>query len=440
LINNTGMHIYFSGIGGIGIGPLAQLAKDSGHEVSGSDIERNSIVEDLEANNITVAIGQNKKTIAELHHKNKIDWFVHSSAIKKDNEEYKFAMHHSIRISKRDELLNMIVEETDLKLVAIAGTHGKSSTTSMIIWILNQLKIPFSYSVGAELSFGPSAQYIEGSEFFVYEADEFDKNFLHFKPHIATITTIDYDHPDTYPTRAEYVDSYRQFINQSELFITWDFEVSKNSIPLKTSNKSIVLGDNAKLIEQIGLPGLHNRQNASLAITTVKEMIPGASVKKLVAFATAFPGAKRRFEELDKRLYSDYAHHPDEIRATIQMAREKIEQLSKFTKKKIGLTVLYQPHQNVRQHELHENNGYEGAFDEVDKLYWLPTYLSREKPGLALLTPAQLTDGISHPKKIELSHMNKKLIDDIKEDLKSNLVLCMAAGDLDEWARVELVD
>jgi UDP-N-acetylmuramate--alanine ligase len=121
----------------------------------------------------------------------------------------RFCNEHDIKMSKRDELLSNLINEKNLKLVAIAGTHGKTTTTAMAIWLFKQLGIPVSYSVGGKLSFGDMGEYHPDSEYFVYEADEFDRNFLSFKPYISLIAGVDWDHADIYPTRDNYYDAFR---------------------------------------------------------------------------------------------------------------------------------------------------------------------------------------------------------------------------------------
>ena len=151
------MHIYFSGIGGAGIGPLALIAKAAGYEVSGSDMQRSQYIDYLAKHGVTdVHIGQSEQAIEAIHKHKPIDWFVHTSSLLRQNPhhpEYTFCLNNNVKISLRDELLNKIINEKQLKLLAIAGTHGKSTTTAMVIWLFNQLDIPVSYSVGAKTSF-----------------------------------------------------------------------------------------------------------------------------------------------------------------------------------------------------------------------------------------------------------------------------------------------
>ena len=192
------MHIYFCGIGGVGIGPLAMLALDAGYKVSGSNKDQSEIAKQLELRGVAVDYLQDGQNITKVNEPLlPIDWFVYSSAVSEDNPEYIYAKNNGIKMSKRDEFLKVILAEKDLQLIAVAGTHGKTTTTAMLVWIFNQLDKRISYSIGTSISFGPSAQYQVGSRYFFYECDEFDRNFLSFQPQVSIVTSVDYDHPDT---------------------------------------------------------------------------------------------------------------------------------------------------------------------------------------------------------------------------------------------------
>src|SRR5690606_35297643 len=115
-----------------------------------------------------------------------------------------------------------IIKSKNQKLIAVAGTHGKTTTSGMLVWSFKQLRIPISYSVGSTLGFGPSGQYDNSSQYFVYECDEFDRNFLHFFPELSLITSLDYDHADTYPSPDEYRHAFIRFIEQSSQALMWD--------------------------------------------------------------------------------------------------------------------------------------------------------------------------------------------------------------------------
>jgi UDP-N-acetylmuramate--alanine ligase len=205
----------------VGIGPLAEIAHDAGYTVQGSDATEGILTRELRGRGIAIAIGQDGEFLLACHNQTPIDWFVHTSALPDNHPELVLARQLGIKTAKRDELLAQIIQEKNLKLIAIAGTHGKTTTTGMMVWVMQQLGMPVSYSVGSTLSFGSSGKYVPDSQYFVYECDEFDRNFLHFTPHLSLITSIDYDHPDTYPTETSYLAAFHEFITKSDMAIMW---------------------------------------------------------------------------------------------------------------------------------------------------------------------------------------------------------------------------
>lgn len=419
------MHIYFAGIDGVGLGPLALIARDMGHEVTGSDVEKTAYTWPFAELGIEVHVGATSEAIAKVHSENPIDWLVVTSALPADHPEIQFAKSHDIKVSKRDELLNQLIKQAGLKLIAVAGTHGKTTTTGMLIWTFQELGLPISYSIGTKINFGPGGKYDKNSSYFVYEADEFDRNFLHFKPFASIITSIDYDHPDTYPTKTNYRQAFSDFARQSHCNYLWSADAEALDLSLQGCLHKYGANENIDIIK---LAGKHNRRNGFLVFKLMSDLFPEHK-DKLIDIINRFPGTARRFEQIAPNLYSDYAHHPTEIKATIQLARE----LNK------NVVAVYQPHQNIRQHEI--RHLYKDAFRGVKKVYWLPTYLSREDPKLAVLAPSELIKGINKDTRVEICEMNSKLAQQITEHTDSgDLVVLMSAGNLDEWARKNFVE
>lgn len=422
------MNIYFSGLGGVGIGPLAEIARDAGHTVMGSDLTESLVTHKLQKGGISVTIGQDGSFLRESHQKTPLDWFVYTAALPADHPELLAAKELGLRVGKRDEFLAEFISAHNLKLIAISGTHGKTTTTGMAVWTFKQLGIPVSYSVGSTLSFGPSGAYDPESEYFVYECDEYDKNLLHFTPHLSLLTSIDYDHPDTYPTEEEYRATFRQYIDQSEHTIAWQPDLTY--IEQKPSNKVWALD----YTETFGLRvlGAHNRRNATLIIKAfeyleIKEAEPSEFDHPTVAALVRFPGTDRRFEKLADNLYSDYGHHPEEIAATLQRARESSDKI----------VLVYQPHQNLRQHFIRDQ--YTDQFELAAKVIWLSTYLTREDPNQPVLTPQELTENITNQSVISYGDLNDALWDEIQTYREEGyLVLCMGAGTIDGWVRERL--
>lgn len=443
----TYMRIYFSGIGGVGIGPLAEVARDAGHEIVGSDQSESLTTHALEKRGVRISTNQDGLFLETEHASKTIDWFVYTAALRDDHPELLRARELGIRISKRDELLSEIIAQKNLKLIAVAGTHGKTTTTGMLTWALQQLGIPVSYLIGTTLSWGPSGKFDPASEYFVYECDEFDRNFLKFHPHLSLITSIEHDHPDTYPTEADYFAAFGQFAEQSDFVIGWHDELKK--LTFRTESWQL----NKTEVQDLPLAGAHNRRNGTLVYKAIERLATfsgetsAAQVSRSAGALTetwseavstenggldatkkvfaSFPGTNRRFERLAENLYTDYGHTPTEIAATLQMARELSD----------DVILVYQPHQNVRQHEIREQYT-DDIFKDASKVYWLPTYLSREVKDLEVLTPEQLTEGLSN---IHIGDLDETLWQAIQSACSAGrLVLCMGAGSIDSWVRTKL--
>ncbi len=428
------MHIFFSGIGGTAIGPLALIAKQAGYEVSGSDMQDSQYIQYLTNKGVTdIHIGQSRENIARVHDRKAIDWYVHSSAIGKstpDHPELAFTHQQSIKVSKRDELLNLILQEKKLKLLAIAGTHGKTTTTAMVIWLFKQLQLPISYSVGAKISFGDMGQYQEGSEYFIYECDEFDRNFLAFEPYFSLITGVSWDHHEIFPNREDYQQAFQEFIDQSKRTVLWQEDY--DYLGLTPDNRYSVQDSGKPEIQHITLAGLYNRLDAWLAIQATHELIK-QPIDKLIALMNDFPGSQRRMEQIIPNLYSDYAHTPDKIRGAMSVATETAEGQGQ------KLIVVYEPLTNRRQHYMLDDYG--DCFEGATKVYWIPSYLAREDPKQRIITPAELISRLSDPSIAEPGERNESLKATIQKHLgQGDMVVAMAGGggdSLDEWIRKE---
>ena len=227
---------------------------------------------------------------------------------------------------------------------------------------------------------------------------------MKYHPWLALLTAVSYDHPDIYPTREDYAAAFEQFKNQSEIVI---------------QTPTIQL-DNFKLA------GEARRHDAALAYEAICKMAPDVESEQIVEILNKFPGVGRRFERLENGFYTDYGHHPEEISATIDVALDEAR-LRNYK----GVVVVYQPHQNVRQHEV--RGGYKEAFKKADKVLWLPTYLVREDPNLKILTPEELIEGIENAETAELNdELYEKMLALKREGY---LVMLMTAGPADEWLR-----
>lgn len=424
------MHIYFSGIGGTAIGPLAMIAQQAGFTVSGSDKQSSQYIDYLKKHGLNdIHIGQTTAAMAEVHQKQPIDWFVYTSALTKEHPhhpELEFAHDHNIKTSKRDELLNLILNEKKLKLIAIAGTHGKTTTTAMVVWLFNQLGIPLSYSVGAKISFGDMGQYDPKSEYFAYEADEFDRNFLAFKPFLSLITGVSWDHHEIFPSRDDYQQAFRDFINQTKWTLLW--QEDNDYLGLSPDKHRSVQNPKNSEIDTIKLHGRYNRLDAWLAIQAVHE-VTSTPVAKLIELMNSFPGSQRRMEEIVPNLYSDYAHTPEKIRGGMSVALEMAAGRK--------VVIVYEPLTNRRQHYMIDD--YKDCFKGADKVYWIPSYLAREDPAQRIIPPQEMIEHLDDPSIAVAMERNDKLRQTIERHLKAgDMVVAMVGGggdSLDEWLR-----
>lgn len=411
------MNIYISGISGTGLGPLALMAKDAGMTVFGSDLQAGAVTHELLENGIKVCLGEQDGEFLKARAKAEgVDWFVYTSALPEDHPELAMAKKLKIKhITKRDELISYLVKKLKLKMVAVAGTHGKTTTSAMIVWGCMKLGLPASYLVGTTLPFAPAGKYDPKSQYFIYEADEYDRNFLAFHPWLAVIPIVTYDHPDIYADERDYKEAFAQFERQSE---------------------QIIRGD--EISAEVTLAGEARRYDATLAIDALQRMLPkprglarfgNGQRKKVVAAINEFPGVGRRFEQVSEGYYSDYAHHPEEVKATVEIALEEAERRGLK-----GVVAVYEPHQNTRQAELID--GYADAFSGVKKIYWLPTYLTRENPEIKVYKPADFISKLTNKKSAVSAELDEKLGQELlgwHED--GYLVLLMTAGPADIWLR-----
>ena len=392
--------IYFIGINGIGMSGLAKIMKCKGYDVKGADIAKNYVTEELLSMGITVYDEHNEENVKG------VDFVVASTAIKETNPEYSYAKNNDIKILKRGELLaKLLNNETG---VAIAGTHGKTTTSSMLSAVM--LSKDPTIVVGGILPEIKSNAKPGKSEYFIAEADESDNSFLYMKPKYCVITNIDADHLDVHGTIENIKKSFIHFISRTEreAIVCTDCEnvrdVIKNlpndnnivtySIKDETANISArnIRIENAKTIFEVyinqklagefslNIPGDHNIQNSLPVIYMALKF--GVSKEEIQGALNKFKGSKRRYDVLfdqniengygnktkKVRIIDDYAHHPTEIKATLK-AIKGID--------KSRLVVIFQPHRYSRVHFLLDE--FKDAFKDVDKVILLPIYAAGEK-------------------------------------------------------------
>ncbi len=393
------------------------MSKEAGFEVFGSDMSAGAVTQELVDHGIQVCLGtQDGDFLRSCVRKEGVDWFVYTSALPNDHPELEVAKKLKLKVSKRDEFISFLVKKLKLKMIAVAGTHGKTTTAAMIVWVAQQLGIPMSYLIGTTLPFAPAGHYDPKSKYMVYEADEYDRNFLAYHPWLAVIPVVSYDHPDIYPTVEDYQEAFRQFESQSE---------------------QVIRGD--EIASGLTLSGETRRFDATLALDALERIMPkkrGLSKlmasrerKKIIQALNSFPGVGRRFEQVSEGYYSDYAHHPEEVSATIEIATEEAHQRGMK-----GVVAVYQPHQNIRQVEIFDD--YAKAFQGLNKLYWVPTFLTREKPGVREIRPEEFVESLVNKKNAEVAELDEVLAEKlIQWHEKGYLVLMMSAGPADAWLR-----
>ncbi|HIP93408.1 MAG TPA: UDP-N-acetylmuramate--L-alanine ligase [Desulfurobacteriaceae bacterium] len=373
------MKYYLIGISGIGMSALAFMLKDLGYEVIGSTKEKNYICSLLEENGIKVIYGHKEDNITK-----DIDFVVYSSAIKKDHIELKRAKRLSLALLHRSDLLKDLIN-LHKKNILVTGTHGKTTTTSLISYIFYKAKRNFSSYIGGLVDFLNKKNAIldKSFEMIICEADESDKSFLKYNPYYTVITNIDEDHLDFYLSKENIKKTFLKFINSTNTFgkiflslensfldenflknikrkfvyISKDFNEKLLSnkyldyiLSYQQKNKEIYLYKNNKLLfsYKLNLPGKHNILNSILAAAVALENnIPISTIKE--AFLN-FKNAKRRLEvifkdeNMDITLIDDYAHHPKELQATFEALLELFKNKNIF--------VIFQPHRYSRFYKL----------------------------------------------------------------------------------------
>jgi len=408
--------VHFIGIGGIGVSALAQYYLEKGYKVSGSDLVSSEITEALKKKGAKIFIGKHKaKNLPK-----DTDLVIYSPAVPKNNPELKKAIYRTptpIDSLSYPEALGRLTKK--YFTIAVSGTHGKSTTASMIGLLLVKAGLDPTIIVGTKLKeFGDSNCRMGKSKYLVIEADEHMASFLNYWPKIIVIINIEADH----------LDYYRNLRNLKKAFNEFVSHLPKDGVLI--TNKSVDKKAFPKLKKILKVPGVHNIYNASLALAVARVLkIPDkVSFKAL----SEYKGSWRRFEitkTLDPKpctLVSDYAHHPTEIKVTLKAAREK------YPKKKIWC--VYQPHQYQRTYYLF--NDFVKVFKKapVNKLIITDIYdvAGREEKEIEKkIRSEKLIKTIKKPWAIYLK--KDEILDHLKKNLKGGeIVIIMGAGDIYE--------
>jgi UDP-N-acetylmuramate--alanine ligase len=411
-------HVHFVGIGGTGLSAIARLLMESDYLVSGSDRVLTPLAEQLKLAGAQVFLGHDPQNIAGA------DIVVRSSAVPDDNIEVQAALAAGIPVTKRAQFLGQIL--ADRRMIAVAGTHGKTTTSSMIAWMLTVVGSDPSYILGGvSQNLGTNA-HAGGGEDFVIEADEYDRMFLGLRPDIAVITNIEHDHPDCFPTPQEFQQAFVDFAcllrpggallvcgdDPGALQLAQNERLSDCSIytyglgnPLsqnpfdyqardilleKPGNYSYAAFHRGSFLSRVslGVPGKHNVQN-SLAALSVAHLLNLPLVEVSVALGK-FRGTGRRFEVRGEVngvvVIDDYAHHPTEIRSTLAAARSRYGDRE--------LWVVWQPHTYSRTRLLFDE--FAKAFGNTDHVVVTEVYPARE-PIQPDFSARRVVDAMPHP-------------------------------------------
>ncbi len=391
-------HVYFLGIGGIGMSAIARYFRLKNKQVSGYDKTRTTLTKTLEEEGMKIHYEENAALIPQ-----DIDMIVYTPAIPDDHQEWEALRASGLPIFKRAEVLGMLSKS--YRTIAVAGTHGKTSTSSMTSYFLRSGGIDVSAFLGGIVKDYQSNFVFGDSEWMVVEADEFDRSFMHLFPEIAVLLSMDPDHLDIYGDHREMLDTFKAFSLQvkpggsllvaqdlvAQIDPSWRKALLERNIAMysfgidaawfKASQLKAMdhrfyfdfeVGNEKRLSAGLSMPGDHNVSNASAALG-VAELV-GADFEKMEQSIPAFQGILRRFDfivQQDDLVYiDDYAHHPTEIRAAINAARKL------YPSKK--MTVIFQPHLFSRTRDFLE--GFAKTLSAADELILMPIYPAREKP------------------------------------------------------------
>lgn len=435
---HTVQKIYFLGIGGIGMSALARYFQFIDKKVCGYDKTPTKLTDQLVQEGMDICFVDNLEILP-----NNIDLVIYTPAIPKNNAQYKYFLENDIPMIKRSAVLGLISRE--YKLLAVAGTHGKTTTSCLLTHLLESSHIDCTAFLGG-ISENLKSNFILGnSEWMVAEADEYDRSFLTLNPYYSIITSVDADHLDIYGTEESMQESFVAFAKQvkpeGKVFIKSGLGIEEtlisDSVQLITYgiDQGQVFATNVRLkngyfcFDYVGLdvelkdltmalPGRHNIENAVAAISVA--LMTGVKSDVIQTALSTFKGIKRRFEFIKhgKTVYiDDYAHHPSELHAAIQTAREL------FPDRKI--LGIFQPHLFSRTQDF--ATAFAKELDQLDEIWLMEIYPAREEP----------IPGITSAFLLKLMQSDKKFLftrTEIFENLKQTdaaVVMTLGAGDID---------
>ena len=432
-------NVYFVGIGGIGMSAIANYFKSNGKNIAGYDRVSTKITDALQRMEIAIHFEDDVDLIPSAFKENQHTIVVYTPAIPKNNLELNYFLANKFTVLKRSEILGEITKNTFC--LAVAGTHGKTTTSTILGHILKEAGVNATSFLGGISENYKSNLILGGSEISVVEADEFDRSFLKLSPNIACITSMDADHLDIYGEKAELEKSFRDFADS-----VLDTLVIRKGLPLNGKTygieedadydaKNLKIQEGAYIFDvktpsayikniKINLPGKHNVLNAVAALAMAN--IFGVSLQVIAEALLTFKGIERRFSyKINTEnlvLIDDYAHHPTEINAVVDAAREMYP-----TKKIAG---IFQPHLFSRTRDFIDD--FATSLSGFDELILLDIYPARELP-IEGVTSSWLLDKITSEHKQISSKEN--LVKNVL-NLESQVIVMIGAGDIGELVDV----
>jgi UDP-N-acetylmuramate--alanine ligase len=463
-------HVHLIGIGGSGLSAIATLLLERGYRVSGSDRQETPLLHRLQQAGVQVFVGHRAENIAGA------DLIVRSSAVQDQNAEVRAAVAAGVPVLKRSEFLAELI--SDQRCIAVAGTHGKTTTTAMIAWMLHELGQDPSYVIGgASTDLGASAHAGQGA-YFAIEADEYDRMFLGLQPWLAVVTNVEHDHPDCYPTPQDFYQAFMDFAARlqpggtlvacaddpgaarlaaearaaGKQAVTYAIQKPSQSgdpvpsatgaaftsptcwadgpVPNRVGGFTFTAfwqGEGFAVPVVLHVPGLHNVRNALAALSSMHLL--GLPMEPAIRALSRFTGAGRRFdlrgEVSGVLLVDDYAHHPTEIRATLAAARARYPQHR--------IWAVWQPHTYSRTRTLFTE--FAASFADADCVVVTEIYAARETAPVDGFSGQRLAAAISatgHPRvsfALDLAQAQDYLLSQVRP---GDVVLVLSAGDADQ--------
>lgn len=442
-------NIYFLGIGGIGMSALARYSLHEGRRVAGYDRTPSALTEALEAEGAAIHYEEDVRLIPEAFLDPATTMVIYTPAVPRDHAEYRYFLEHGFRIEKRSQMLGHL--SAGKYVMAVAGTHGKTTTSTLVAWLNRALTGGGSAFLGGVSKNFDSNLVLGGGARLAVEADEFDRSFLRLYPDVAVVTSADADHLDIYGTHEAVKEAFSQFIGQIR---PGGSLIIKQGLDLRIDNPGITVWRYAldtpcdfyaarvRLLEgghyrydivtpdgviadcTLGVPGWVNIENSVAAVASVwcaaRHEGVALDAERLREGLASFAGVKRRFEfyvNTPKQVYmDDYAHHPRELAATLLSLRRM------FPGRRI--TALFQPHLYTRTRDLCD--GFAEALSHADEVVLLPIYPAREEP-IEGVTSEIIAERVTVPCRI----VPREALADAVAAMPTDVVVSFGAGNID---------